>query len=85
MSGMVRYKTEFADDYILYAIVYLYIKTCAEAYRFARDMDHQRRNHPSGIPPKSTYITGRNIKGRPFWSRVWVFGSIPTERNALNG
>jgi hypothetical protein len=27
----------------------------------------------------------RNIKGRPFWSRVWVVASIPTERNALNG
>jgi hypothetical protein len=27
----------------------------------------------------------RNIKGRPFWSRVWVLASIPTERNALNG
>jgi hypothetical protein len=26
-----------------------------------------------------------NIKGRPFWSRVWVLASIPTERNALNG
>ena len=30
-------------------------------------------------------ITRRNIKGRPFWSRVWVLASIPTERNALNG
>ena len=27
----------------------------------------------------------RNIKGRPFWSRVWVLASIPTERNAFNG
>jgi hypothetical protein len=26
-----------------------------------------------------------NIKGRPFWSRVWVLASTPTERNALNG
>ena len=31
------------------------------------------------------YLRGRNIKGRPFWSRVWVLASIPTERNALNG
>ena len=30
-------------------------------------------------------ITRRNIKGRPFWSRVWVLASTPTERNALNG
>ena len=30
-------------------------------------------------------IRRRNIKGRPFWSRVWVLASIPTERNALNG
>jgi hypothetical protein len=29
--------------------------------------------------------TRHNIKGRPFWSRVWVVASIPTERNALNG
>ena len=29
--------------------------------------------------------TRRNIKGRPFWSRVWVFASIPAERNAPNG
>src|ERR1039457_1388688 len=28
-------------------------------------------------------VTRRNIKGRPFWSRVWVHASIPTERNAL--
>src|SRR6267154_6197285 len=27
----------------------------------------------------------RNIKGRPFWSRVWVLAATPTERNALNG
>jgi hypothetical protein len=27
--------------------------------------------------------TRRNIKGRPFWSKVWVLGSTPTERNAL--
>jgi uncharacterized membrane protein YphA (DoxX/SURF4 family) len=30
-------------------------------------------------------FTRRNVKGRPFWSRVWVLASIPTERNALNG
>jgi hypothetical protein len=30
-------------------------------------------------------IRGRNIKGRSFWSRVWVLASTPTERNALNG
>src|SRR5216684_9300271 len=30
-------------------------------------------------------VRRRNIKGRPFWSRVWVLASIPTERNALNG
>jgi eukaryotic-like serine/threonine-protein kinase len=27
----------------------------------------------------------RNIKGRPYWSRVWVLASTPTERNAHNG
>src|SRR6266446_6490016 len=27
------------------------------------------------------FVRRRNIKGRPFWSRVWVLASIPTERN----
>src|SRR6266850_2712620 len=30
-------------------------------------------------------VIRRNVKGRPFWSRVWVLATIPTERNALNG
>ena len=39
-----------------------------------------------GPPPFTAHpVTRRNIKGRPFWSRVWVLASIPTERNALNG
>jgi len=29
-------------------------------------------------------VIRRNIKGRPFWSRVWVVASTPTERSALN-
>ena len=37
-----------------------------------------------GLPRYSGSVR-RNIKGRPFWSRVWVLASIPTERNALNG
>jgi hypothetical protein len=28
--------------------------------------------------------TRRNIKGRPFWSRVWVHATTPTERSALH-
>jgi len=36
---------------------------------------------PKGLPSGKR----RNLKGRPFWSRVWVLASIPTERNALNG
>jgi hypothetical protein len=40
----------------------------------------------TGNPPKSQYPRSRrNIKGRPFWRRVWVVASIPIERNALNG
>src|SRR5487761_247741 len=34
--------------------------------------------------PKGTTLE-RNIKGRPFWSRVWVLVSTTTERSALNG
>ena len=30
-------------------------------------------------------VIRRNIKGRPFWSRVWLLESNSTERNALNG
>ena len=40
---------------------------------------------PVGEPRWPGVGSRRNIKGRPFWSRVWVFASIPTERNALNG
>src|SRR6266853_5963609 len=29
-------------------------------------------------------ISVRNIKGRPFWSRVWVLAQSLQERNALN-
>jgi hypothetical protein len=35
--------------------------------------------------PSDAYRGQRNVKGRPFWSRVWVLASTPTERNALNG
>jgi hypothetical protein len=40
---------------------------------------------PEAVPGRYLSVSRRNIKGRPFWSRVWVLASIPTERNALNG
>jgi hypothetical protein len=44
-----------------------------------REIEIQRHSRPVNA------VTRRNIKGRPFWSRVGVLASILTERNALNG
>jgi hypothetical protein len=41
----------------------------------------KRRHHSK--PATRLCPTRHNIKGRPFWSRVWVLASTPTERNAL--
>src|SRR5882762_7108851 len=43
-------------------------------------------NPPSSPSVKKSHIpkSGRNIKGRPFWSRVWVLAQSLQERNALN-
>jgi hypothetical protein len=41
---------------------------------------------PDGIPSLDLVaLVKRNLKGRPFWSRLWVLASAPTERNALDG